>query len=96
MRSPTGSTSATGNGNSLKNTLRAAGSVQNQRQEIQAIKDSIKRNSEEQRQIELGKAEGELSVVKARADSLRRQLGQVEGEIRTLDARGRELAGPET
>jgi uncharacterized protein involved in exopolysaccharide biosynthesis len=65
--------------------------VQSQRQEIQAIKDSIRKKSEEQRQIELGKAEGDLSVVKARADSLRRQLGQVEGEIRTLEARGRDL-----
>jgi uncharacterized protein involved in exopolysaccharide biosynthesis len=65
--------------------------LQNQRQEIQAIKDSIRRNSEEQRQIELAKTEGDLSVVKARADSLRRQLGQVEGEIRMLDGRGRDL-----
>ncbi len=38
---------------------------------MQAAKDSIKRNSEEQRQIELAKAEGELSVVKARAESLK-------------------------
>jgi uncharacterized protein involved in exopolysaccharide biosynthesis len=65
--------------------------VQAQRQEIQAIKDSIRRNSEEQRQIELAKIEGELSVVNAKSDSLRRQLGQVEGEVRTLDGRGREL-----
>jgi polysaccharide biosynthesis protein PslE len=65
--------------------------VQNQRQEIQTIKNSIKRTSEEQRQIELGKVEGELSVVKAKADTIRRQLGQVEGEIRTLDARGHDL-----
>jgi uncharacterized protein involved in exopolysaccharide biosynthesis len=65
--------------------------IQSQRQEIQAIKDSIKRKSEEQRQIELSKSEGELSVVKAKADTLRRQLGQVEGEIRTLDGRGRDL-----
>jgi uncharacterized protein involved in exopolysaccharide biosynthesis len=66
-------------------------SVQNVRQEIQAAKDSIKRNSEETRQIELGKAEGELGIAKARADSVRRQLGQVEGEIQSLDSRGREL-----
>jgi uncharacterized protein involved in exopolysaccharide biosynthesis len=67
--------------------------LQSQRQEIQAIRDSIKRSSEEQRQLELSRAEGDLSVVKARSDSLRRQLGQVEGEIRTLDARGRDLQG---
>jgi polysaccharide biosynthesis protein PslE len=65
--------------------------IQSQRQEIQALKDSIKRKSEEQRQIELSKTEGELSVAKAKADTLRRQLGQVEGDIRTLDARGRNL-----
>ena len=65
--------------------------VQNQRQEMQAVKDSIKRSSEEQRQIELAKNEGELSVVRARADSLKRQLGQVEGEIRSLEASGRNL-----
>jgi uncharacterized protein involved in exopolysaccharide biosynthesis len=65
--------------------------VQAQRQEIQAAQNAIKRNFEEMRQIELGRVEGELSVVKARSDSLKRQLGQVEGEVRTLDGRGREL-----
>ena len=65
--------------------------IQDLRQEIKALKDSIKRNSEEQRQIELAKAGGELSVVKARADSLRRQLGQVEGDVRTLEKSGRDL-----
>jgi polysaccharide biosynthesis protein PslE len=65
--------------------------VQNQRQEIQAVKDSVKRSSEEQRQTELAKNEGELSVVRARADSLKRQLGQVEGEVRALEANGRNL-----
>ena len=75
----------------LEKYTESSRTVQNQRQEMQAIKDSIKRNSEEQRQIELAKTEGELSVVKARADSLRRQLGQVEGEIRTLEGSGRDL-----
>jgi len=65
--------------------------VQNQRQETQAVKDSMKRSVEEQRHIELVKNEGELSVVRARADSLKRQLGQVEGEIRSLEASGRNL-----
>jgi uncharacterized protein involved in exopolysaccharide biosynthesis len=65
--------------------------VQSQRQQIQAIKDSIKKKSEEQRQIELRTAEGDLSIVKVRVDSLKGQLGQVEGEIRTFDARGRDL-----
>ncbi len=65
--------------------------IQSVRQEIQALKDTSRRNSEEQRQIELSKTEGELSVVKARADSLRRQIGQVEGEIRALEGSGRNL-----
>ena len=65
--------------------------VQNVRQEIQVARDSIKKNSEELRQIELGKAEGELTVIRARAESLKRQLSQVEGEISALDGRGREL-----
>lgn len=65
--------------------------VQSLRQEMQTLKDSIKRNSEEQRQIELSKAEGDLSIVKAKADSLRRQLGQVEGELRTLEKSSRDL-----
>jgi uncharacterized protein involved in exopolysaccharide biosynthesis len=65
--------------------------VQSLRQEIQGIRDNSRKHSEELRQIELGKVEGELSVVKAKADTLRRQLGQVEGEVRMLDSRGRDL-----
>jgi polysaccharide biosynthesis protein PslE len=65
--------------------------VQSLRQEMQTMKDSIRRNSEESRQMELSRVEGELTVVKARADSLKRQIGQVEGEVRTLDGRGREF-----
>jgi uncharacterized protein involved in exopolysaccharide biosynthesis len=75
----------------LEKYTESSRTVQNQRQEMQAIKDSIKRGSEEQRQIELAKTEGELSVVMAKADSLRRQLGQVEGEIRSLEGSGRNL-----
>lgn len=63
----------------------------NLRRELQTAKELVRRNSEETRQIELGKTEGELSIARARADSLRRQLGQVDGETRMLDAQGREL-----
>ena len=65
--------------------------VQNARQEMQAARESIKRNSEEMRQLELGKAEGELGIAKARTETIKRQLGQTEGEIKALDARSREL-----
>jgi polysaccharide biosynthesis protein PslE len=75
----------------LEKYTESSRTIQNQRQEMQAIKDSIRRNSEEQRQIELAKNEGELSVVKARADSLKRQFGQIEGEIRALEGSGRDL-----
>jgi uncharacterized protein involved in exopolysaccharide biosynthesis len=75
----------------LEKYVEGSRSVQNVRQEMQAAKDAVRRNTEEARQIELAKAEGELTIAKARADTLRRQLGQVEGEIRNLDARSREL-----
>jgi uncharacterized protein involved in exopolysaccharide biosynthesis len=75
----------------LEKYTESSRSVQGVRREIQATKDASKKNLEELRQLELAKVEGELSVVKARVDSLRRQLGQAQGEIRALDARGREL-----
>jgi len=65
--------------------------MQNLRQEIQSAKESIKKNAEELRHIEITRAEGELSVVKARAESLKRQLGQVGDEIQTLNSHGRDL-----
>ncbi|HVN95520.1 MAG TPA: GumC family protein [Syntrophorhabdaceae bacterium] len=65
--------------------------IQNVRQEIQLTKDAMGRNNEELRQIELGKAEGDLAVVKAKVENLKRQFSQVEGEVFALDARGREL-----
>lgn len=65
--------------------------IQGLRQEMRALKDSIEKNSEEQRKIELAKAEGDLSIVKAKADIVRRQLGQVEGEIRALERSGLDL-----
>lgn len=65
--------------------------VQNIRQEIQALKDTYKNNTSELREVEAGKVEGEMSVVKARQDSLRYQLQQVDSEIRSVDSRGQEL-----
>jgi len=75
----------------LERYTESSSAVRNARQEVQVAKDAIKRTMEELRHVELGKVEGELSVVKARAESLKRQLGQVQGEVRSLDARGREL-----
>lgn len=65
--------------------------VQNIRQEIQALQNSINKYVEELREIELRRVEGELTVVKARADSLIHQMGQIESELRKLDASGREF-----
>lgn len=75
----------------LDKYVESSRAVQNVRQEIQAAKETIKRSSEETRQIELARADGELGIAKARADTLRRQLGQIESEVGTLDARSREL-----
>lgn len=65
--------------------------AQTVRKEIEAVKESLKKQSEEIREGELHRAEGELSMAKARAETIRRQLGQVEGELRSLDARALEL-----
>ncbi|MDR2017694.1 MAG: GumC family protein [Syntrophobacterales bacterium] len=65
--------------------------VQIVRGEIQATKDGIKKNLEELRQLELTKIEGELGIIKVRANSLKGQLGQAHGELRVLDSLGREL-----
>jgi uncharacterized protein involved in exopolysaccharide biosynthesis len=65
--------------------------VQNLRHEIQVTKDSIGRYAEDSRQAELKKLEGDLSILKARADSVRRQLSQTEGEVYSLESRGPQL-----
>ncbi len=65
--------------------------AQTVRKEIEAVKESLKKQSEEMRQGELHRAEGELGMAKARAETIRRQLGQVESELRSLDARALEL-----
>jgi len=75
----------------LEKYTETSGAVRNVRQEIQILKDTIKKNTEETRQLELGKAEGDLIVMKTRVANLRQELGQVQGELRTLDGRGREL-----
>jgi uncharacterized protein involved in exopolysaccharide biosynthesis len=76
---------------SLEKYTENSRTMQNLRQEIQSAKESIKKNTEELRRIELTRTEGELSVVRARAESLRRQLSQVGGEIQTLDSHARDL-----
>ena len=65
--------------------------VQNVRKEIEAVKESLNKQSEEIRQTEIHKAEGELSMARVRADNARRQLGQVEAALQTLEARALEL-----
>lgn len=58
------------------------------RQELKALKDSIKKNNEEARKIEIGKVEGQLTVARARVGVIRSQMKQVEDELHTLDSRG--------
>ena len=65
--------------------------VQNVRKEIEAVKESLNKQSEEIRQTEIHKAEGELSMARVRADNARRQLGQVEAALQSLEARALEL-----
>lgn len=65
--------------------------AQTVRKEIEAVKESLRKQSEEIRQGELHRAEGELGMAKARAETIRRQLAQVESELKLLDARAVEL-----
>jgi polysaccharide biosynthesis protein PslE len=87
---------------SLQKYTESSSVVRNLRREIRFVKEAISQNSDEareeskksldeRRQIELAKVEGEMSIVKAKVDSLGRQFAQVEADIRSLDARGREL-----
>ena len=67
--------------------------VQNVRKEMDAVKESLKKQSEEIRQTEIHKAEGELNMARVRADNARRQLGQVEAALQSLETRALELQG---
>jgi uncharacterized protein involved in exopolysaccharide biosynthesis len=61
--------------------------VQSIRSEMQAVKDADKKFLEEARRIELGKLEGDLAVLQAKADGYRRQVNQISGEVQALDSR---------
>lgn len=65
--------------------------VQNVRKEMQVVKDVSRGNVETIRNVEISKATGELTGLRAKADGLRRDLSHIDGEVRTLDARGNEL-----
>jgi uncharacterized protein involved in exopolysaccharide biosynthesis len=65
--------------------------VQNIRKEMQVVRDVAQGNSENIRNVEISKTMGELTVLRAKADGLRRDLNHIDGEVRTLDARGNEL-----
>ncbi|MBP1747624.1 MAG: lipopolysaccharide biosynthesis [Deltaproteobacteria bacterium] len=69
-------------------TSRAVISV---RQELSALKESIRKNHEESRQIELGKVQGQLAAARARAGSIGAQMRATENELRSLDNHGREF-----
>lgn len=65
--------------------------VQSVRNEMTAVRESDKKLMEEARRIELSKLQGELAVLQAKADGLRRQVGQISGELQVLDSREKEF-----
>ena len=65
--------------------------VQTVRNEMQAIRDTDKKFVEEARRIELSKLQGELAVLHAKAEGLRRQVNQISGDVKTLDSREKEF-----
>lgn len=65
--------------------------VQNVRNEMKVVRDVVQGNAEAIRNVEISKAMGELTILRAKADGLRRDLNHVDGEVRSLDARGNEL-----
>jgi uncharacterized protein involved in exopolysaccharide biosynthesis len=58
---------------------------------MQVVRDVAQGNSENIRNVEISKTMGELTVLRAKADGLRRDMGHIDGEVRTLDARGNEF-----
>ena len=58
---------------------------------MNAVRESDKKLMEEARRIELSKLQGELAVLQAKADGLRRQVGQISGELQVLDSREKEF-----
>ncbi len=65
--------------------------VRGVQQELKALRDSVSKNNEDLRMIEVGKTEGLLTMARARAGSVRVQMRQVEGELNALDGHGRQL-----
>ena len=61
------------------------------RQEINALKESIRLNHEEARRVELGKIQGQLAAARARAGSIKAQMRATEGELNALDNNGRQF-----
>lgn len=60
-------------------------------QDLNALKESIRKNNEDARQIELGKVEGQLTAARARAGSIKAQMRVTENELNSLDSHGREF-----
>ena len=69
-------------------TSRAVLAVQ---QDLNALKESIRRNNEDARKIELGKVEGQLTAARARAGSIKAQMQSTETELNSLDSHGRQF-----
>ncbi len=60
-------------------------------QDLNALKESIRRNNEDARKIELGKVEGQLTAARARAGSIKAQMQSTEMELNSLDSHGRQF-----
>jgi polysaccharide biosynthesis protein PslE len=65
--------------------------VQNVRQQIKEVEDSVKKDAEGLRQKDIAKAEGDLKVAVSKAEGLKRQLSQIDGTINSLESRGVQL-----
>ncbi len=67
--------------------------VRDLREEIRDVEDALATESQSVRQRNIEKAQGELTMAKARVASLRRQLDQADGNITSLEKRTLDLNG---
>lgn len=65
--------------------------VQDVRRELDGLKALAQKNIEENRSFEIGKLEREISALRARADTTKRQLANVNGELQFYDSQAKEF-----
>jgi len=75
----------------LKNRTETSKPVQDLRQEIQYVEESLAKDSQDQRQMELRKTKGELSMARAEVAGARRQLEQAGETLNALERRSVEM-----